>query len=127
MESGHVCFTCYFLEGSQSQGCYIEYNSLITDYYSGNITIVRTSVDSSTASKCMTGIYTSNYNVTFYDMDYNNIPYTTKYAVKLTNQLVIGLSSLIPTPTIISSITLSSPSPTTLCTDCNNSKLLTSS
>ena len=75
----------------------------------------------------MTGIYTSNYNVTFYDMDYNNIPYTTKYAVKLTNQLVIGLSSLIPTPTIISSITLSSPSPTTLCTDCNNSKLLTSS
>ena len=44
---------CYFLEGSQSQGCYIKYNSLITDYYSGNITIVRTSVDVSTASKCV--------------------------------------------------------------------------
>ena len=70
-----VCLTCYFLEGSQSQGCYIEYNSLITDYYSGNITIVRTSVDVSIASKCVTGIYTSNYNVTFYDMDYNNAPY----------------------------------------------------
>ena len=93
--TGEVCFTCYFLEGSQSQGCYIEYNSLITDYYSGNITIVRTSVDTSTASKCVTGIYTSNYNVTFYDMDYNNVPYTTEYAVKLTNQLVTGL---FPTP-----------------------------
>ena len=65
--TGEVCFTCYFLEGSQSQGCYIEYNSLITDYYSGNITILRTSVDTSTAtaSKYVTGIYTSNYNVTF--------------------------------------------------------------
>ena len=129
-KSGQVCFTCYFLEGSQSQGCYIEYNSLITDYYSGNITIVRTSVDnSSTGSKCMTGIYTSNYNVTFYDMDYNNVPYTTEYAVKLTNQLVTGLSPpLTPTLTTISSITIiitsSSLSPTTLCTDCDNSKLL---
>ena len=105
--TGQVCFTCYFLEGSQSQGCYIEYNSLITDYYSGNITIVRTSVDISTASKCVTGIYTSNYNVTFYDMDYNNIPYTTEYAVKLINQLVTGLS---PPPTSI--LRVSSPSPT---------------
>ena len=60
--TGELCFTCYFLEGSQSQGCYIEYNSLITDYYSGNITIVRTSVDDSTASECVTGIYTTSYN-----------------------------------------------------------------
>ena len=50
----------------------IEYNSLITDYYSGNITIVRTSADTNTASKCVTGIYTSNYNVTFNNMDKNN-------------------------------------------------------
>ena len=92
--TGEVCFTCYFLKGSQSQGCYIEYNSLITDYYSGNITIERTSVDTSTASKCVTGIYTSNYNVTFYDMDYNNVKYTTEYAVKLTNQTV----SCLPIP-----------------------------
>ena len=49
---------------------------------------MRTSVDTSIASKCVTGIYTSNYNVTFYDMDYNNVPYTTEYAVKLTNQTV---------------------------------------
>ena len=96
-----------------------------------------TSVDASTASKCVTGIYTSNYNVTFYDMDYNNVPYTTEYAVKLTNQSVTGLSPpLTPTLTTISSVTvintlssitnviLSSSSPTTLCTDCYNSKLL---
>ena len=123
--TGEVCFTCYFIEGSQSQGCYIEYNSLITDYYSGNIAIVRTSVDISTASKCVTGIYTSNYNVTFYDMDYNNVPYTTEYAVKLTNQLVTGPSPpLTPTLTTISSVTIiitsSSPSSTSLCRDYNN-------
>ena len=130
-----VCFICYFLECSQSQGCYIEYNSLITDYYSGNITIVRTSVDTSTASKCVTGIYTSNYNVTFYDLDYNNVPYTTEYAVKLTNQSVTGLSPIptltttssvpvINTLSLITNVISSSPSPTTLCTDCDNSKLL---
>ena len=132
---GEVCFTCYFLDGSQSQGCYIEYNSLITDYYSGNITIVRTSIDNSTASKCVTGTYTSNYNVTFYDMDYNNAPYTTEYAVKLTNQSVTGLSpiftltttssvTIINTLSSITNVISSSPSPTTLCTDCDNSKLL---
>ena len=128
-ESGQVCFTCYFLEGSQSQGCYIEYNSLITDYYSGNITIVRTSVDVSTASKCVTGIYTSNYNVTFYDMDYNNVPYTTEYAVKLTNQSVTGLfltANIIPSPTFISSVfslstNIISSSPSSIL---DNSKLL---
>ena len=123
-----VCLT-YFLEGSQSQGCYIEYNSLITDYYNDNITIVRTSVDTSTASKCVTDIYTSNYNVTFYDMDYNNVPYTTEYAVKLTNQSVTGLApplnlTLTTTSSVTIIITLSSPSPTTLCMDCDNSKLL---
>ena len=68
---------------------------------------MRTSIDTSTASKCVTGIYTSNYNVTFYDMDYNNVPYTTEYAVKLTNQSVTGLS---PPPT--STLRVSSPSPT---------------
>ena len=127
--TGEVCFTCYFLEGSQSQGCYIEYNSLITDYYSGNITIMRTSVDTSTASKCVTGIYTSNYNVTFYDMDYNNVPYTTEYAVKLTNQLVTGLSPTTTTTTttllITSNVSLStniiSLSPSSIL---DNSKLL---
>ena len=86
-----------------------------------------------TASKCVTEIYTSNYNVTFYDMDYNNVPYTTEYAVKLTNQSVTGLSpTLIPTPTLTpsgvvssSSIVHSTPSPSpTPGPDNNNSKLL---
>ena len=109
---GEVCFTCHFVTGSQSQGCYIEYKCLKTSF-NGNVTINRISVDTSTASKCVTGIYTSNYNVTFYDMDENNVPYTTEYAVKLTNQSVSGLSTPLTT----------SPSPT-LCMECNNSKLL---
>ena len=122
---GEVCFTCHFVTGSQAQGCYIEYNSFITDYYSGNITIVRTSVDDSTASKCATGIYTSNYNVTFYDMDYNDVPYTTEYAVKLTNLSVSGLSFPIFTSSNVpSSVMSTSLSSTTLCTDCDNSKSL---
>ena len=73
--------------------------------------------------------------MTFYDLDYNNVPYTTDYAVKLTNQLVTGLSSIptlnttsnvtvIITLSLITNVISSSPSPTTLCTDCNNSKLL---
>ena len=90
---------------------------------------MRSSVDASTASKCVTGIYTSNYNVTFYDMDYNNVPYTTEYAVKLTNQLVTGLSpisTITSIPSTSSSVTSSfvSPSSTILCTDCDNSKLI---
>ena len=90
---------------------------------------MRTSVDVSTASKCVTGIYTSNYNVTFYDMDYNNVPYTTEYAVKLTDQSVIGLSpisTITSTPSTSLSITSNfvSPSSTILCTDYDNSKLL---
>ena len=80
---------------------------------------MRTS-DTSTASKCVTGIYTSNYNVTFYDMDYNNNVYMKEYAVKLTSQPVIGLSPPpSSTPTSLSSISISSiiinivsPSPT---------------
>ena len=95
---------------------------------------MRTSVDDSTASKCVTGIYTSNYNVTFYDMDYNNVPYTTEYAVKLTNQSMIGPTGPIQTsPSFISLAThttvspsslSSSPLPTIPCTNCSNSKSL---
>ena len=86
------------------QGCYVEYMHVKANICD-NITIVRTPVNASTASKCVTGIYSSNYNVTFYDMDYNNVPYTTEYAVKLTNQLITGLSpSPTPYPTSASSI-----------------------
>ena len=78
---------------------------------------MRTSVDDSTASKCVTGIYPSNYNVTFYDLDYNNVPYTTEYAVKLTNQTVSGFSIPIQTSSTshpsftTQSMSSSSPSP----------------
>ena len=116
--TGQVCFTCYFLEGSQSQGCYIEYNSLITDYYSGNITIVRTSVDTSTASKCVTGIYTSNYNVTFYDIDQSNEVYLNEYAVNLADITISGLPGLTSstsfTTETMSLLTSSFPSPTVM-------------
>ena len=64
----------------------------------------------------MTEIYTSNYNVTFYDMDYNNVPYTTEYAVKLTNQLITGLSlttsSTMLSMSMNSSLDVTSPSST---------------
>ena len=62
-------------------------------------------------------------------MDYNNVPYTTEYAVKLTNQSVTGLSlilTIIPSSTFILSIfssttnVISSSPPTIL----DNSKLL---
>ena len=125
---GEVCFTCHFVTGSQSQGCYVEYNSLIIDYYSGNITIVRTPVDTSTASKCVTGIYTSNYTVTFFDLDDNNNIFIEEYAVKISHQHVDGLSSptlSIPTSTSsnITITTLSSPSPTLCLQNCDSSKL----
>ena len=64
----------------------------------------------------MTGIYTSNYNVTFYDVDYNNIIYKDDYAVILINRSVTGLSS---TPTNVISL---SSSPTSLYTDFDRSK-----
>ena len=78
---------------------------------------MRTSVDTSTASKCVTGIYTSSYNVTFYDMDYNNVPYTTEYAVKLTNQLVTGLS---PSPLTSTSTSTITAIPSSLSTSTNS-------
>ena len=72
--------------------------------------------------------YTSNYNVTFYDMDYNNNIYIEEYAVKITHQPVIGLSPpTLSIPTSISSnvtiTTLSSPSPILYLQNCDTSKL----
>ena len=64
----------------------------------------------------------------FNDIDYNNNIYKDDYPVKPTNQSVSGLS-LAPTyPSssvpLSSNVISSSPSPITLCTDCDNSKLL---
>ena len=96
---------------------------------------MRTSLDTSTARKCVTGLYTSNYNVTFYDIDQSNEVYLNEYAVKLTNLSLTGLSpiptltttssvAVINTLSLITNVISSSPSPTTLCTNCDNSKLL---
>ena len=121
MTTGKVCFTCHFVERSQAIGCYVEYKCLRTDF-NGNITIMRTS-NVSIATDCVTGIYTSNYNVTFYDMDYNNKIYLEEYAVKLTDRLETGLSSPLSIPTSISttatSLDSSLPTP---CTGCTSSK-----
>ena len=118
---GEVCFTCHFVTGSQSQGCFVEYKCLRTDF-NGNVTINKTLVDTSTSSKCVTGIHRSVYNVTFYDLDYNN-----ESAFQLTHQHVNGLS---PTSSsMVFSMTstniIISPSPTTtICPNCDNCKLL---
>lgn len=128
---GQVCFSCYFLEGSQSKGCYIEYKCIYTDY-NGNITIERKPADARNATNYAKGIYTGIYNVTFYDLDESNESYLNEYALKLTHQLVSGLP--VPAQTSTSYIylttlttlssSLSPPSPTETCTNCTNSKTL---
>ena len=123
-----VCFTCYFVEGSQVQGCFVKYKCLRTDY-NGNVTIEKRSISDSNITKCLPEIHSSIYNVTFYDLDLNNMTYEDNYAVKLISQSVDNLSSphmtstsSVPLPDVSSSIDVS-PSPTMLCTDCDNSKL----
>ena len=128
---GQVCFTCYFLVGSQSQGCYIEYKCIDTDY-NGNITIERKPVNTNNASNCAKGVFTGNYNVTFYDLDDSSESYLNEYALKLTNQIVSGLPVPIRTSTSYTYLTtlttlsssLSPPSPIVLCTNCTISKTL---
>ena len=128
---GKVCFICYFLEGSQSQGCYIEYKCIDADY-NVNITIERTTSNANNATDCVEGVYTCKYNVTFYDLDENSESYLKEYALKLTNQIVSGLPVPVQTSTSYIYITTlttlssssSSPSPTVLCTNCTNSKTL---
>ena len=88
---------------------------------------MRTTFDDNTATECARGIYTSNYNVTFYDMDENNSTYyRNDFATRLTNQSVPGLSFTTSTSLSVSSSTdviLSSSSPTPY-TDNDDSKLL---
>ena len=109
--TGEVCFTCYFVTGSQSQGCFVKYESHKADF-NGNTTIAKRSADRN-ATKCVTGIHSSTYNVTFYDVDHNNTIYEDKYAIKLTYQSVTGLS--------FSTSTLTVPSTSS---DSDNCKLL---
>ena len=130
-----VCFTCYFVKGSQVRGCFVKYKCLRTNF-NGNITIERASISDSNITKCVRGIHSSIYKVTFYDLNLNNMTYKDNYAVKLTFQTVDNLSSPYMTSTSsvssstdassstdVSSSTNVSSSPTMLCTDCTNSKL----
>ena len=127
----NVCFTCYFVNGSEVQGCFVKYKCLNTDF-SGNITIMRASEHNNTkAFMYVTGIHSSTYNVTFYDVDHNNITYENDYAVILTYQTVNDISSLhmtsmssVPSSVYITSSSVPTLSLTTPCTDCDSSKLL---
>ena len=83
------------------------------------------------AIKCEPGIHSSTYNVTFYDLDYNNTIYEDNYAVILTYQSVNDTSSLhmtsmssVPSSVDIISSSVPTPSFTTPCTDCDSSELL---
>ena len=124
--TGEVCFSCDFVKGSRARGCYVEYKC-VNRYYDGNVKIVR--LPDGTARKCEIGVHTSNYNVTFYDVEQDdNINYEF-FAYKLTDQLVSGLppSAVITVASTSSALSMteatSLPSPT-LCINCDNSKSL---
>ena len=59
--TGLVCFTCTFVEGSQSLGCFIEYLCTRTEY-SGQLNINRP-LGSQNVTKCIDGIYVRDYNI----------------------------------------------------------------
>ena len=127
---GDVCFSCYFINGSQAQGCFVKYKCLNTDF-NGNTIILRLSLHTSKGIKCVTGIHSSTYNVTFYDLDPNNVIYENDYAVILTYQTVNDISSLhmtsmssVPSSVYITSSSVPTLSLTTPCTDCDGSKSL---
>ena len=82
------------------------------------------------AFMCVTGIHSSSYNVTFYDLDPNNVIYEDDYAVILTYQSVNDIpsphmTSTSSVPSSVDIISSSVPTPSlTTCTDCDSSKLL---
>ena len=96
--TGLVCFTCIFVEASQSLGCFIEYLCTRTEY-NGQLNINRP-LDSQNVTKCIDGIYTSDYDISFYDIQHNGVNYQSVY--QLIQHSIDGLS-----PSIMSS----SPSP----------------
>ena len=65
--TGLVCFTCIFVEGSQSLGCSIEYLCTRTEY-NGQLNIHRP-LDSQNVTKCIDGIYVCDYNISIYDIE----------------------------------------------------------
>ena len=98
--TGRVCFTSIFVEGSQSLGCSIEYLCTRTDY-NGQLNITRP-LGSQNVTKCIDGIYTSDYNISFYDIEHDGV-INYQPAYQLIQHSINGLS-----PPIMSSSPLSS-------------------
>ena len=65
--TGLVCFTCIFVEGSQSLGCSIEYLCTRTEY-NGQLSIKRP-LGIQNVTKCIDGIYVCDYNISIYDIE----------------------------------------------------------
>ena len=65
--TGRVCFSCIFVEGSQSLGCSIEYLCTRTEY-NGQLNIKRP-LGSQNVTKCIDGIYVCDYNISIYDIE----------------------------------------------------------
>ena len=93
--TGLVCFTCIFVEGSQSLGCSIEYLCTRAEY-NGQLNINRP-LGSQSVTKCIDGIYTSDYNISFYDIEHDGV-ISNQPAYQLIQQRIDGLS-----PSIMSS------------------------
>ena len=96
--TGRVCFTCIFVEGSQSLGCSIEYLCTRTEY-NGQLNISR-SLGSQNVTKCIDGIYASNYNISFYDIEHDGV-ISDQSAYQLIQHSIDGLS-----PPIMSSLSV---------------------
>ena len=103
--TGRVCFTCIFVEGSQSLGCSIEYLCTRTEY-NGQLNITRP-LGSQNVTKCIDGIYTCDYNISFYDIEHDG-GISNQPAYQLIQQRLDGLSPSIMT--MSSSVKLSSSS-----------------
>ena len=98
--TGLVCFTCIFVEGSQSLGCSIEYLCTRTEY-NGQLNITRP-LGSQNVTKCIDGIYISDYNISFYDIEHDGV-ISNQPAYQLIQHSIDELS-----PPILSSSSLSS-------------------
>ena len=122
--TGTVCFMCYFIKGSTTNTCYIEYSSLYTGVI-GNTTINRISLMDNSATSCLNGFYTDIYTVRFYDDKHDESP-----AIELVHQMITGLSFVdnIPTTSCSYVITESyllyssslAPSPSPSAIDCTS-------
>ena len=101
--TGRVCFTCIFVEGTQSLGCSIEYLCTRTEYI-GQLNINRP-LGSQNVTKCIDGIYVCDYNISIYDIEHDGV-ISNQSAYQLIQRSIDGLS-----PPITSSSSSSSSLP----------------